>query len=277
MDNMKLLPLIFMFAVSGLTLSKAGTQLSSSVILFYGEEFEPHGSSRCTSILQEAAKHGSKRVSIVPTLYFVDQSTEGTPGACNPDNWRLNVKVDYYCHYPTYNSACEPLNSAAISQFQSGFQACLQDAFNLGFSEVLITPHLDNGTKKNHWRNMLLFDPLQADSNGNSYWSIMLQPLLQAATIVVFPNTSASNSSSSMASTQSPKTIWLSLGGEMGGTLWTAPASYQQIIVNVKSAWAAAAQQAAQQAGGAATVAGGAAGANLLVGVLLSAGNVVGR
>ena len=31
------------------------------------------------------------------------------------------------------------------------------------FDEVLISPHLDDGTKSMHWRNMLWFDPLVKD------------------------------------------------------------------------------------------------------------------
>lgn len=31
------------------------------------------------------------------------------------------------------------------------------------FDEVLISPHLDDGTKTMHWRNMLWFDPLVKD------------------------------------------------------------------------------------------------------------------
>jgi hypothetical protein len=268
----------FLLAASFLAFSRAGTQLSSSAILFYGEEYEPAGSSRCTSILQEAAKHGSKRVNIVPTLYFVGQSTEGTPGVCNPDNWRLNVELEYFCQYPTYTSACVALDPESIARFQVGFQACLQDAVNLGFTEVLISPHLDDGTKTEHWRNMLLFDPLQAESSGNSYWGIMLQPILQAATAVAFPSTTEDNSntttttSSSSSSGPSAKSIWISLQGEMGCTLWTAPASYQQIVQDMKSAWAEA-----QQSWQGSRPAGSAADSTLLLGALFSAANVAGR
>jgi hypothetical protein len=31
------------------------------------------------------------------------------------------------------------------------------------FDTVLISPHLDDGTKTMHWRNMLWFDPLKKD------------------------------------------------------------------------------------------------------------------
>ena len=235
---------IILVVLSNPLFTRAGTQLSSSVVLFYEGEYEPPGNSTCTAILREAAKHGSKRVNIVPTLYFVDRSSEGTPGVCNPDNWQVlvNVHLDYYCSYLTYDSPCTPFNASSISRFQSGFQACLQDAFDLGFSEVLISPHLDDGTKTDHWRNMLLFDPLHPDSHGNTYWDIMLHPILQAATAVQFPRSIISSSSTSSQS-NTPKSIWLSLQGEMGGTIWTAPRSWQQIMTTIKSTWAAAQQQ----------------------------------
>jgi hypothetical protein len=31
------------------------------------------------------------------------------------------------------------------------------------FDEVLISPHLDDGTKTMHWRNMLWYDPFTKD------------------------------------------------------------------------------------------------------------------
>jgi hypothetical protein len=37
------------------------------------------------------------------------------------------------------------------------------------FDEVLISPHLDDGTKTMHWRNMLWFDPLEKD-RWVSFW-----------------------------------------------------------------------------------------------------------
>jgi hypothetical protein len=278
-----ILPYILLSILGDAVLTFAGIQLSSSVVLFYAQEYEPPGNSTCTSILREAAKHGSKRVNIVPTLYFVDRSSQGTPGGCNPDNWQLNVQLDYYCYYPTYDTPCTPLSLSSISTFQSGFQACLQDAFDLGFSEILISPHLDDGTKTDHWRNMLLFDPLHPDSNGNTYWDIMLHPIVNAATAIVFPTTAtASNSSSSSGrggrSSKEPKSIWLSLQGEMGGTLWTAPRSYQQIMTTIKSTWGAAQQQQQLRTPAADTPDAAAAGpATLLIGVLLSPTNVPGE
>jgi hypothetical protein len=100
----------------------------------------------------------------------------------------------------------------------------------------------------------------------NSYWNIMLQRILQAATAVAFPSTTADSNSSSSSSLV--KSIWISLQGEMGGTIWTAPASYQKILQDMKSAWAEA-QQSWQGSRTAADV-------TMLLGALFSAGNVAG-
>lgn len=61
-----------------------------------------------------------------------------------------------------WNSNCEPFSDATVQRFKTGIKQCIQKAHDM-FDEVLISPHLDDGTKTMHWRNMLWFDPLVKD------------------------------------------------------------------------------------------------------------------
>ncbi len=70
--------------------------------------------------------------------------------------------MDYYCNKWEWDSPCEPFSQDKIDRFTKNFKACLQKAHDM-FDEVLISPHLDDGTKTMHWRNMLWFDPLEKD------------------------------------------------------------------------------------------------------------------
>jgi hypothetical protein len=104
---------------------------------------------------------------------------------------------------PSPRSPCAPWSPDALKQWSQGLKACVQEASGVStrdgskvregfegpltsnnqththththsplppcpqahdlFDEVLVTPHLDDGTKTGGWRNMLLFDPLQKD------------------------------------------------------------------------------------------------------------------
>ena len=100
---------------------------------------------------------------MVPTHYWVSAASANfTPGICYPDNWAENQKVDYFCSRYEWDSRCEPFTPKTIARFSKGFKDCLQKAHDM-FDEVLISPHLDDATKTSHWRNTLLFDPLQKD------------------------------------------------------------------------------------------------------------------
>ena len=60
------------------------------------------------------------------------------------------------------NSGCEPWTRKELAAFTRGLTTCLSTAFDL-FDNVLLSPHLDDGTKTGHWRNMLMFDPFKKD------------------------------------------------------------------------------------------------------------------
>jgi len=141
--------------------------------------------SQCELLVRRAAKHGSKRIQLVPTHYWYDKDNEQfAPNTCHPDNWAAQNKVDYYCQRHEWNSDCVAFNPQTVKVFADGIKSCLKVAAEL-FDEIMVAPHLDEGLKRGKWRNMLHFDPLWQDPNGNSYWSIMLQPILDAANEVV--------------------------------------------------------------------------------------------
>ena len=189
------------------------------------QEFEPHYGqpiSQCELLLTRAKEGGASSVNIVPTHYWVDTSSSGgkyAAGACHPDNWAEGQHVDYYCEKWEWDSACEPFTAERVARFAKGFKDCLQKAHDL-FDEVLVSPHLDDGTKTMHWRNMLMFDPLQKDAHGFTYWDVMLGPIFDAAKVVY---------------TKPGKTLIFGLEGEMGGTVFFAPASYARVAERVRA------------------------------------------
>jgi hypothetical protein len=88
------------------------------------------------------------------------------------------------------------------------------------FDDVLITPHLDDATKTMQWRNFLRYDPLERDARGVTYWDAMLGPILRGIQAVY---------------TQPGKRATLALQGEMGGTVFAAPASYQALVGRLRA------------------------------------------
>jgi hypothetical protein len=156
----------------------------------------------------------------VPTLYWYSpESAKYAPGVCHADNWAQNQKVDYYCDKWEWDSPCEPFDAMRVERFAKGIKDCIQKAHDM-FDEVLMSPHLDDGTKTMHWRNMLWFDPLEKDSKGFTYWDIMLNPILEAVKAVY---------------TKPGKSFIFGPEGEMGGTVFYAPASYLKVIDRIRS------------------------------------------
>ncbi|GBF92700.1 hypothetical protein Rsub_05069 [Raphidocelis subcapitata] len=219
-------------ALSGLALvalaasaaaARGPVPMSSSAIMFYDSEFQPwYGQpiSQCELLLNRAKEGGSNSVNLVPTQYWIDDaSAKYQPNVCHPDNWAENQKVSYYCSRFEWNSNCEPFNAQNIARFEKGIKGCIQKAHDM-FDEVLISPHLDDGTKTMHWRNMLFFDPYTKDKYGYSYWDIMLNPILKAVKEVY---------------TKPGKRFIFGPEGEMGGTVFYAPASYQKVVDTIKS------------------------------------------
>lgn len=165
-----------------------------------------------------------RQVNIVPTLYWKDDSSDlSKVGRCNPDGWAETQKVDAYCARYVWDQPCEEYSASRpelTRRFADGFRACLQEAHDL-FDDVLISPHLDDGTLSGHWRNMLVMDPLQKDRNGFSYYDIMIKPIAEAARAVYAPG-------------NPKKTLYFGLQGEMGGTVFHHPQSYLKIVKALK-------------------------------------------
>ena len=212
---------VLLTALAGLHVAYGWTQLSSSVMTFYNSEFVPHygqAISQCSLLLRRAKEHGSRTVNFVPTHYWMDDSAVGSSAVCNPDNWFLPGKVDYYCTQWQWDSPCLPFNATTIRLFQTGFQSCLQEAYDMGFN-VLVSPHIDDGSRKGYWRNFFRFDPLAKDAANNSYYDIMLQPIVTAAKNVLKDRS---------------RTFWLGLQGEMGATLVAHPQSWINIADQIR-------------------------------------------
>lgn len=95
------------------------------------------------------------------------------------------------------------------------------------FDEVLIAPHLDDGTKTGHWRNMLLMDPEKKDKYGFSYVDIMIKPILSAVKAVY--NTPG-------------KRFLFGMQGEMGGTVFFHPDGYSRIAAAIRAQYKGPAQ-----------------------------------
>jgi len=133
---------------------KNGVPLSSSVMIFSNSDLGPTPkSSRCYKLLRAAATHGSKSVNIVLTQYWIDNRFKGMSQACNPDNWATGSKVDSYCQYGLGGgnpNSCNPFTAQVVAEVTAGLTACLTTAFDL-FDEVLISPHLDDGTRTGKW------------------------------------------------------------------------------------------------------------------------------
>lgn len=217
--------LLALVGLAGLALSHgAPVEMSSMVITFYNSEYQPMYSplSQCELLLRRAAKHGGKRIQFVPTHYWYDKSNEQyAAGMCHPDNWAATNKVDYYCQKHEWNSECLPFNEQSLATFREGFKHCLSVAAEL-FDEIMVAPHLDDGLKRGKWRNMLHFDPWWKDVNGNSYWEIMLRPILDAANSLQLP---------------ASKTFWFAVEGEMGGTVLSYPKEYLLAYQMIRKYW----------------------------------------
>lgn len=149
----------------------------------------------------------------------MDDANKALKPGCYPDNWRYSQKVSSYCHKWEWDGACMPFNKTAIDFFRNGMQTCLQQAKDMGF-DVLISPHLDDATKTDHWRNMVQYDPYAKDPHGYSYHDIMVAPLVDAVEAVY---------------KDSGRTVWLGLQGEMGATVFFYPHQYKRMAQDVQA------------------------------------------
>ncbi len=68
------------------------------------------------------------------------------------------------------------------------YAACFKVAIDLGFNEIAIIPHIDDGRSLGGWRNTLLFDPT-VPYGGFSYNEVVLWPLVDAAKQSLKPDT----------------------------------------------------------------------------------------
>jgi hypothetical protein len=203
-------------------------QMSSSAILFYNSEYEPHYGqpiSQCSLLLRRAAQQGSTAINIVPTHYWMNASdtarVKPADAKCYADGWAEAQRVHHYCHLWEWDNDCHAFDSHAVQRFTEGFTRCLQEARSL-FRTVLISPHLDDGSNTCHWRNLLFFDPLQKDAYGFSYYDIMIAPIIKAVQAVYGGDAGKG------------KQLWFGMQGEMGATVFAYPRSYVTIANRIR-------------------------------------------
>lgn len=144
-------------------------------------------------------------------------------GVCNADGWSEEQKVDAFCARYVWDQPCEEFTGSKgqelISRYARGFKSCLQEAHDL-FDDVLLSPHLDDGTLSGHWRNMMIMDPLAKDRNGVTYYDIMLKPIADAAKAVYKKGDG--------------KRLFFGLQGEMGATVFFHPESYRKAAKTIR-------------------------------------------
>ena len=180
--------------------------LSSSIFLFGPEDYILHGnSSRCTQMVDRAAKEINSRLNFVPTLFWVDKKSSSS---------RPVTTVSYFSYQrvtqPDGTITCKPASQTDIDTFQHSMQACFARAIEYNMS-LQITPQLNDGTVQAAWQNLLNFDPL-LDYEEFSYMDVMLSPLAHAVNAVVKAKTK----------------VYFALQGQMGATLFNHPMQYMQ-------------------------------------------------
>lgn len=219
--------------------------LASSAILFYTKEYsEPQfgeAKTRCEQLVDNARlESGSDAINFVPTIYFEDDGAApmGTPAAkegpragCKLNNWATVADVGHFCFKRTWDAPCAAPSAAEVDEFAQGFARCVLAARKAGFKKILMSPHIDDALNKGLWRNMVDFHPLKADTKGNSYWSVLLGPIVQA---------SARAAAAADKEAKDDFTVLLGLQGEMGRPVFSDPAAWSDAATKSRETWKAA-------------------------------------
>lgn len=185
----------FLFLLLSASASK--TEITCSVFLYGRYDW---GTEVCsTAIADVPAFCGGSRIHFVITHHW----------------YRLSElkDVDGYCTYHKPHGPCVPFNKRVVQSFQSAMTHCFNEASKLGFSEIEVTPHIDDSSGKK-WRNTLAFSPVEKGYEGLSYYDIMIHPLMGALENTKFKQ----------------QKVCLSLQGEMSKSILTSPQHWLHII-----------------------------------------------
>ena len=191
-------------------------QLNSTVMIMAEWDSRPRadGTSRCTDMVDKAVLLGNDTIHFMVNHFF----------------WIKESNVTGYCYRPD-GDHCLPFDPTPDAPF--GQQLRLKDQWKACFSHALrqvkkiaILPHLDEADET-FWRDYAVFNPLAPllgqGKKATSYHDILLSPLALALTEAI-TETKSQNVEINFA-----------LEGEMGATLFTAPASYVQEIAAIRA------------------------------------------
>jgi hypothetical protein len=225
---------------------RAMAPLASSAILFYTKEYsEPQfgeQKTRCEQLVDNIrAESGSDALNFVPTIYAEDDGSapQGTPAAkegpragCKLNNWATVANVGHFCYKRTWDAPCAAPSAADVDEFTQGLGKCILAARKAGFKKVLLSPHIDDALNKGLWRNMIDFNPLASDAKGNSYWSVLLGPIVKASAMAA--------ADKDLNAKGDDFTVLLGMQGEMGRPVFSDPAAWSEAATKSREAFKAA-------------------------------------
>jgi len=176
---------------------QAGTELSCSIMVWGEQDYEwnvtkisknkrgqviKNYTSHCMQSVRLARQRcGGKALNFVPTQFWKwdDPLTKEPLRLCyktNKGDDQVPVVCDDFVDWFPEN------RTKGFNQwwkYYKGMKGCFITAIWEGFTEIKVTPHLDDGTGGGGWRNTLGLDPWK-EHEGWSYVDIMLKPLSRA-------------------------------------------------------------------------------------------------
>jgi hypothetical protein len=184
-----------------LTSVLAKPEINCSVFL-YGQ----NDNGNCIQAVSRVRKNcGGTKINFVPTQFWFDNNNDMIP-----ELYATIIGNNYV-----------PFTSQHITNFCESMTKCFKYSITQGFTTISVTPHLDDGSTKNQWRNPLVVNPFTKYSNKFSYTEIMITPLVQALR-------------NSIGGAKNIK-VYFSMQGEMNFMLWKHPIEFIQLYKNVKT------------------------------------------
>jgi hypothetical protein len=194
MTNVVVLLFLSLSALAPAPARAAKVEIDPSIMVFNAYDWD-----RCARRVTQVKADGATRANFVITLGFV------LPKAA--------TELEGYCYFDK-GGGCTPIkNQSLIRKYTQSMAACFKLAAQAGLA-ITITPHLDDSSSANRWRNDLVFDPLAHYAFGYSYADVMLQPILNAV----------------LQSNSPDSAVEMAMEGEMGATIGHYPQSYLLLL-----------------------------------------------
>jgi hypothetical protein len=143
--------------------------------------------------------------------FIVSQSCLNRNGDLIPDGFGTISGVKYV-----------PITTQNLNTFRIGMTTCFRYAISKRFTTISIIPHLDIGSGKNIWRNLIIMNPYTKYGGQYSYYDIMINPLRNALVSAIGNNRNIR--------------IYFSIQGEMGLMLWKYPNEWLALYKQIKRA-----------------------------------------